>query len=130
MKRTLEKLKRKIWWQRWIKNFCRILNSCVQCTVSNDCKPGRQARLEITYLQRKFSEVALDAQTITPRTEGRNEKVLAIANVFTRFVKAVPIPDEKTESIAQSLINKTVAIFGPMERLLSDCGPSLTGAVI
>lgn len=49
---------------------------------------------------------------------------------FTRYVRALPVPDEKGETLAEALIDEWMAVFGPMEKILCDRGPSLTGAVI
>lgn len=50
--------------------------------------------------------------------------------LFTRYVRAVLIPDEKAETLAQALLNHWISIFGPKKSLLSDRGPSFTGTVI
>ena len=54
--------------------------------------------------QRRFQQVAFDVQTITPRTKSGNIKVLAIVDVFTRYVRARPIPAEKANTIAKVLV--------------------------
>lgn len=123
-RRTIERLKEKFGGQGWIKGSCRLLTSCVPCPVSKNCKPGRQARLEVIHPQRRFLQVAFDVQTITPKTEGEKTKVLTIVDVCTRFVKAVLIPDEKSETIAQTMINELIFLFSPVERLLSDRRPA------
>ncbi len=93
-------------------------------------RPGRQAALEIIHPKGRFEQVALDIQTITPRTNGGNIKIVAMIDVFTRFVRAVPVPDEKATTIARVVVDEWVSIFGPMVRLLSDRGPSLIGKVV
>ena len=55
---------------------------------------------------------------------------MAIVDVFSRFVRARPIPDERAETIARVLIEDWIAVFGQMEWLLSDGGTNLVGGVI
>ena len=129
-RRTIARMKGKYWWKGWQNDLTNFLRKCVPCTVAEDRKPGRQARLEKTHPRRRFSHVAFDIQSITPKTDAGNTKVIAIIDVFTRYVRALAIPDEKGETIAKILIEEWISIFGPMERLLSDCGPNLTGAVV
>lgn len=45
-------------------------------------------------------------------------KVLAIIDVFTRYVRAVPIPDEKVETLANALLYEKIVVgrFGWLER--------------
>ena len=56
--------------------------------------------------------------------------VLAIVDVFTRYVRARQIPDEKENTIARVLVEDWISIFGPMEWLLSDGGTKLVGNVV
>ena len=107
-----------------------FIRNCLQCTVSEDRQPGRQAALQIGHPKRRFAQVAFDIQTITPRTLQGNIKVVAIVDVFTIFVRARPIPDERAETIARVFIEDWIAVFGPMEWLLSDGGTNLVGGVI
>eukprot|EP00171_Calliarthron_tuberculosum_P002219 IDg2219t1 len=129
-RKTLARMRGRFWWKEWISDIAAYLKKCVPCTVSEDRRPGRQARMEIVHPKRRFSQVAFDVQTITPKSMSGNTKVLAIVDVFTRFVRAVPIPDERASTIANALINEWISLFGPMERLLSDRGPSLIGEVM
>ncbi len=64
---------------------------------------------------------------MAPHTTAGNIKILAMVDVFSRFVRAVPIPDEKAETIARVIVDEWISIFGPMVRLLSDRGPNLIG---
>ena len=90
-----------------------------KASVVTDCPP-----------QKRFEQVAFDVQTITPRTTQGNIKVLAMVDVFTRYVRARAIPHEKAETIARALIDDWVSIFGPMEWLLSDGETNLMGDAI
>ncbi len=72
----------------------------------------------------------MDVQTITPRTGRGNIKVLAIIDVFTRFVRAVPVPDEAAETFARALLDQWICVFGPMVRLLSDRVPNFIGKIV
>ncbi len=62
-----------------------FVGKCLQCAVSEDRQPGRQAPLEIVHPRGRFEQVAVDVQTITPRTGRGNIKVLAIIDVFYSF---------------------------------------------
>ena len=50
--------------------------------------------------------------------------------VFTRFVRAVPIPIEKADTTAKVLPDEWIADFGPMERLMTDRGTNLVSKVV
>lgn len=129
-RRTTATMRGKYWWPGWQKDLATFLNKCVTCTLSEDRKPGKQARLEVVHPKRRFSHVAFDIQTVSPKTESGNTEVIAIIDVFTSYVRAVPIPNEQGEALAKALIDERISIFRPMEKLLSDRGRSLTGLVV
>lgn len=107
-----------------------FVEKCVPCTVSDDVRPGKQARLEVVHPQRRFAQVALDVQTITARTSEGYAKIVVLMDVLTRFVRVVPVTDEKAKTVAKVLIDGWITIFGPMERSLSNRRPSLNGEVV
>lgn len=86
--------------------------------------------MEATHPSRRFQNVAIDVQTITPRTFSGNVKVLAMIDVFTRFARAAAIRDEKAEIIAEVLIREWISVFGPMEVLQSDGGMNIMGRIV
>lgn len=128
--RTLAKLAGRHWWPTMVRDTKALLRDCLQCAVSDDAQPGRQAALEIVHPSRRFEQVAFDVTTNTPRTTQGNIKVLVIIDVFTRYVRAKAIPDETGETIALALLGEWISVFGPMDALLSDGGSSLVGAVV
>lgn len=73
--------------------------------------------------------MALDVQTIKPKTTRCNLRVLAIVNMFFSYVRAKAIRDERTEIVARSLVEEQVLVLGLMELLLSEGEPSMVGDV-
>ncbi len=113
-----------------MKDVVEFIGKCLPCAVREDAGPRRQVPLEVVHPKGRFDQVAVDVQTVTPRTTTGNIKILAMVDVFTRFVRAVPIPDEKAETIARVIVDEWVSVFGTMVRLLSDRGPSLMGKIV
>ena len=124
-RRTISRVRGRYWWHGWEKAICQKLRNCVPCIAAKAARPGRHTKMGTYHPSHRFEEVAVDVQTITPRTESGNINVLVMVDIFTRFAPAVALPDEKAETIAQCLLDSWVSIFGPMERLLSDRGPVL-----
>lgn len=130
LQRTLARLVRRFWWKGMGRDVALFIRNCIPCTVAEDRQPKRQVALEVVHPVRRFEQVGFDVQTITPRTSRGNIKVLAMVDIFTRYVRARAIPDEKAETIAQVLLEEWIGVFGPMEWLLSDEGPNMVGKVM
>jgi transposase InsO family protein len=67
---------------------------------------------------------------ISPTRSSGCSKVAVIGNLFTRFMVAVPVRDEKAETIAEVLFDRWIAIFGPPLRLLSDRGKPFVSSMV
>lgn len=113
-----------------VPDVTKIIHNCLQCAVSEEERPRRQAALEKVHPRCRFEQVAIDVQTITPRTKSGNIKILVMIDIFTRFVRAVPILDEKATTVAKELLDELISVFGPMEKLMSDGGPNLVSKVV
>ena len=70
----------------------------------------------VYHPSRRFQRVAVDVQTIKPRTQAENIRVLVLIDTFTRFGRSVPISDEKAGTVARKKLDEWVAIFGAMEK--------------
>jgi transposase InsO family protein len=69
----------------------------------------------------RFGDVSSD--------EEGNRKILVIGDVFSRFIVAVAIPDEKGRRW-RVFFDRWVSVFGPPEQLLTNLGPNFTSGVI
>lgn len=128
--RTIAKLRKRYWWRSMVPDVIAFVKNCLQCTVAEEECPQRQAAMEVVHPGRRFEQVAIDIQTITPRTQAGNIKILVMIDVFTRFVRAVPIQNEKASTVAKVLLDEWISIFGPMEKLLTDGGTNLVSKVV
>ncbi len=51
-----------------------------------------------------------------------NKYILTIVDVFTKFGVAVPIPDQRVETVVHAFLSRWILIFGPPFRLHTDQG--------
>ena len=114
----------------WKRDVKKTIARCVACAAVKAARRARGARMKVYHPGRRFQQVAVDIQTITPRTQAGNIKVLVMIDTFTRFARAVPIPDERAVTVARKILDEWVSIFGAMETLLSDRGPNFIGTVV
>ena len=113
-----------------VPDVVTFIQNCMQCAVAEEERPQRKASLEIVHPKCRFEQVAIDVQTITPRTRAGNIKILVMIDVFTRFVRAAPIPNEKADTVAKVVLEDWIGLFGLMEKLMSDGGTNLVSKVV
>ena len=90
IRRTEARIRGRYWWPAWKRDVRMKIARCVACTAVKAARPGRGARMQVYHPARRFQQVAVDVQTITPRTRAGNIKVLVIIDTFTRFALRSP----------------------------------------
>ena len=70
--------------------------------------------MQVYHSPCRFAQVRVDIQTVTPRTTRGNVKILVLVDTFTRFARAMAIPDERADTIAQEIMEEWISVFGPM----------------
>ena len=58
--RTIAKLRKRYWWRNMVPDVVTVVKNCLQCAVSEDEFPQRQAGMEIVLPNRRFEQVAID----------------------------------------------------------------------
>jgi hypothetical protein len=104
--------------------------SCLACSLTKQNPARRQAKMRNWHPRARFHTVATDVREISPTSFSGCSKVAVIGDLVTRFMVAVPLRDEKAETIAKVLFDRWIAIFGPPLRLLSDQGKPFVSAMV
>jgi transposase InsO family protein len=128
--RTAERLRRRYWWSGWTQEVAMFVRSCLLCSLKKMGKPKRQGRTQVYHPSRRFEFVAIDILEISPQSRNGNRKVIVMGDMFTRFMMAVPVCDETAATVASTLLDRWILLFGPPEKLLSDRGKVFLGDVI
>jgi hypothetical protein len=55
-----------------------------------------------------------------PESQRGHQHILLIVDHFSRFVRAVPTPDQTAASVVRALLDNWIYVFGPPKRLLTD----------
>jgi hypothetical protein len=86
--------------------------------------------MQVYHPSRRFEFVAVDILEICPQYRDGNKKVIVMGGMFTRFMIAVPVCDETAATVASTLLDRWILLFGPPEKLLSDRRKLFLGDVI
>jgi Integrase core domain len=86
--------------------------------------------MQVYHPSRRFEFVAVEILEISLQSRDGNRKVIVMGDMFTRFMMAVPVCDETAATVASTLLDRWILLFGPPEKLLSDRGKVFLGDFI
>ena len=106
------------------------VQDCVQCQQCNPPIPQAQAPLGTIQATYPFEKMSWDIMRPMPVTERHNKYILVITDVFTKRVKAFPLQNTTTETLAACLVNEVVCRYGAPAVIHSDQGANHCGDMI
>ena len=128
--KTLSWIKQRFWWKGCAKDVSHRVRKCVHCSLHRLGSPGRQGRMMTWHPLRRFQVVAIDVMEVSPKSRNGCIKVEVMGDLFTRYVWACAVKDEKAETLAKVILDEWVLRFGPLEKLLSDRAQVFVGNII
>ena len=106
--------------------WCRNCDICAQ-------KRGPQkkivAPLKIVNVGAPMERIAIDVLGPLPMTEAGNKYILIIADYFTKWVEAFPLPNQEAKTVADKLVNEVICRFGVPLMIHSDQGGNFESAL-
>ena len=102
-----------------VKLFCK---SCEKCQGrKNTTYQGPAPLQSLPDVERPFQRISIDLITRLPTTKNGNKNILVIIDAFSKFVEAVPLPDQTSKTVGKALVNFILTHSVP-EQILSDLG--------
>lgn len=129
-KRTLFRIKKYYFWWGMNKHVDNYIKSCAVCIEKRGYKANQKAPIQrVEVGSYPFERVAMDAIGPLPITERGNKFILVIADYFSRFVEAYPVPNLTTEEVCFTL-EKFICTHGIPKHLTTDRGSSFLSEAI
>lgn len=122
--RLYKTLVRRWWWPRMYSDAMNYANSCPQCAIIEGTGRKQKPLLQPISTERPFQIVGVDIMEL-PVTAKGNRYVIVFQDLFSKWPMVFPTPDQKTERIAQLLVEEIIPCFGVPEAVLSDRGTNL-----
>jgi len=120
--RTLARVQERFWWPGMTKDVKQYVLACAAC-AGHKGTPKHMSPLEGQLADRPMSLVGVDTFGPLPLTKRRNRYVVAMQDLFTRWIVLVPLPEVNSATVAHALHRHLIAEHGMPRQILSDNGP-------
>ena len=120
--KTLARVRMRFYWNKLkddVKNWC---NQCEVCAKKKMPIPKGKAKLQQHIVGCPLERVALDNLGSLPRSSWGNRYILVVADYFTRWTEAYPIPNQEATIVARRFIVEFVCHYGAPLQILTDQG--------
>ena len=128
--RTLQRIKNKYYWPGWSQDVEKWVQACDKCSQRKMAVTATRAPLQNIEVSRPMQLWEIDILGPLPMTRNSNRYILVMTDNFTKWVKAVPIPDQRAETVARSFLKEVISNHGVPEYILSDQGRNFESDVM
>jgi hypothetical protein len=118
-KKTTERAATYFWWGGMAAQFRKKVRSCHLCQMRKPPQPTRNLAPGSIQANAPWQLVAIDCVGPLPESNG-NVKLLTVVDVFSRYPLAIPVPNEKAETVALALHKHLFSVHGFPKLILSD----------
>ena len=125
--KTLDRLKNVGYWVGMAKDVTDYCRSCSQCTPAKQPMPTK-APLINTPIGTAWQRIAMDVLEV-PMNEKGNRYFLVMQDYFTKWLEAMPMQDQRAETIVEALI-LLFCRFGVPKELHSDQGRNFESTLV
>ena len=119
-RRTTLRVKQSFVWPGMYKDIKEYCRTCILCQRRSKPTPSPRAPMQTELATYPFERVAVDITEMATSVKG-NRYALVIMDYFSKYVRVYPMPDQKTETILDGVLD-WVYDFGVPEKLHSDQG--------
>ena len=123
VERTLARIKSSPYF--WPKLRTEVEEWCSKCDTCFKIKPTNRknkAPMKTYGVGEPMERIAVDILGPLPTSEKGNRFIIVVADYFTKWVEAYPVPNHKAQTVAEALVNNFFMRFGLPHTLHSDQG--------
>jgi ribonuclease HI len=124
--KTLSKVCERYWWPKMSLSVKTYVKSCSNCQFHKPITGLPVGELlPIPPPTRPFETIGIDHLGPFKRTLNGNQQIAVMMDYLTKWIVAVPVPDNRAPSVIQALRNCVLTQHGHVDRVITDQGKSL-----
>ncbi len=130
MNKTYRAIRAQYYWPNMKREIEAYVKHCKSCQVNKVLAPRRKIPMEITTTaEHPFEKCYMDVVGPLPITQGNNRYILTFQDDLSKYVVAIPIPQQDAETIAKAFVERIVLIYGAPRILQTDQGANFVSEV-
>lgn len=118
--KPLVRLRERFYWPGYHNDVYDWCQRCTACATRKSPAPKARAPLQNIKPGYPLQIVAMDIVGPFPESPAGNTHILLVADYFTRWMEAYPIPNQEATTVARKLTDEFFYRFSPPEQLHSD----------
>jgi hypothetical protein len=120
--RCLERLQQRYYWPGMAAEVQLWIAECEKCNRRKTPILSQKAPMQSIEVGQPMELWAMDVLGPLPMTARGNQYILVISDHFTKWGEAVPMPNQRAETVAKAFVNEVVTRHGVPSILLTDQG--------
>ena len=120
--RCLERLQRRYYWPAMASEVQLWITECKPCNRRKTPVPSHKAPMKSITVGQPMELWAMDILGPLPMTPRGNQYILVMSDHFTKWVEAVPMANQRAETVAKAFVDEVVTRHGVPSKLLTDQG--------
>ena len=131
-KKLLLRLTRSVFWPSMKRDVDLFVMTCPVCDRFRNLHAKPRSPLHPVRVGFRGEILAIDlvgGKEALPTTVRDNKYILVMIDLFSRYVVAVPVPNQNAHTITDAVLNHWILVFGAPRRILTDQGANFESAV-
>lgn len=129
--KTLERIRSRYFWEKMSVEIAQYVKTCESCQHRKSSTRLQQVEVGPPMkTSAPFERIAIDILGPLPVTSRRNRYCLCVVDMFSRYPMIFPIPNQRTSTVATTLLERVFMEFGFPAEILSDRGSNFVSELM